>query len=64
MREIVTVSALLLAGFGLSGCAVVEVGGAVASVAGSVVSTTVDVAGDIITAPFPSHDSGDDKKKD
>ena len=63
MRVIVTVSALLLAGISLSGCAVVEVGGAVIGVAGSVVSTTVDVAGAVITAPFPSHDSDDDKKK-
>jgi hypothetical protein len=61
MRIAVTLSALLLAGFTLSGCAVAEVGGAVVGVAGSVVSTTVHVAGAVLTAPFPSHDS-DDKK--
>jgi len=62
MRAIVTVSALLLAGSALSGCAVYEVGSTVVDVGATVVKTTATVVGDVVTAPFP--DSSDDKKKD
>ena len=62
MRVLITVSALVLAGLALSGCAAVEVGSAVVGLGATVVSTTASVAGDVITAPFP--DSSDDKKKD
>ena len=48
-------------GLGLSGCAVYEVASTAVDVTTAVVGTAVDVAGDIITAPFPSDDS--DKKK-
>ena len=62
MRVFLTLSAAALAGLGLSGCAVIEVGSAVVGVGATVVSTTASVAGDVISAPFP--DSSDDKKKD
>jgi hypothetical protein len=61
MRAAVIVFAILAAGFSLSGCAVYEVASAAVDVTTTVVGTAADVAGDIITAPFPSSDS--DKKK-
>jgi hypothetical protein len=46
MRVLLPVLVLLCCG--LSGCAVAEVGGAVVGAGVSVVSTTVDVAGDVV----------------
>ena len=66
MRIVFVFGAVAMLAVGLSGCAVVSAGtavvGAGVSVATTVVSTTADIAGDVITAPFPSSDS-DDKKK-
>jgi hypothetical protein len=49
----------------LSGCALAEVAGAGVSVATTVVTTTVDVAGDVVSgvADTVSGKSDDDKKK-
>lgn len=66
MRIVFALGAIAASAIGLSGCAVVSAGtavvGAGVSVATTVVSTTADVAGDVIAAPFPSSDT-DDKKK-
>jgi hypothetical protein len=69
MRAILAFGAIAALAIGLSGCAVVGAGAAVVgagvSVATTVVSTTADVAGDIISAPFGgSSDDSDKKKKD
>jgi hypothetical protein len=67
MRVLITVSALLVLGLGLSGCAVAEVGGAVIGAGASVVGTAVSVTGDVVSAGVGavtgSGDSDDDKKK-
>jgi hypothetical protein len=54
-----------LLGVLLSGCAVAEVAGAGVSVATTVVTTTVDVAGDVVSgvADTVSGKSDEDKKK-
>jgi hypothetical protein len=66
MRTAFVFSVIAMLAIGLSGCAVVSAGtavvGAGVSVATTVVSTTADVAGDVVTAPFPSSDSSDKKK--
>lgn len=68
MRIVFVAGAIAVSAIGLSGCAVVSAGGAVvsagASVATTVVSTTADVAGDILAAPFGGSDDSDKKKKD
>jgi hypothetical protein len=59
----VAVTAAVFAGMAvlLSGCIAYDAASAVVSVGSTVVTTTADVAGDIVTAPFDSDDS--DKKK-
>jgi len=57
MRFVFAFGAIVALALGLSGCAVVSAGAAVVGA-----GAAADVAGDIITAPFPSGDS--DKKKD
>jgi hypothetical protein len=66
MRRILCFAVLALAGFGLSACAVADVGGAVVSGAVSVTSTAVHVTGDVVkgTADVVTGQSDDDKKKD
>jgi hypothetical protein len=56
-------AALVLAGFGLSGCAVVDAGSAVVGAGAHVVGTAAEVTGDIVTAPFGSGYDSDHKKK-
>jgi hypothetical protein len=66
MRAVVAISALLLLGIGLSGCAVAEVGGAVIGAGASVVGTAVDVTGDVVGAAagaVTGSDSDDKKSK-
>jgi hypothetical protein len=62
MRLFIIASAVIAATLGLSGCAVYTVASTAVDITATVVSTTADVAGAIITAPFPSGDS-DDKSK-
>jgi len=66
MRVVLALGAIAMLAVGLSGCAVVSAGSTVvslgASMATTVVGTTADIAGDVISAPFGSDDS--DKKKD
>jgi hypothetical protein len=66
MRTIMASGVVAMLAVGLSGCAVVSAGstvvGAGASVAATLVGTTADIAGDVISAPFGSTDS--DRKKD
>ncbi len=56
MRAVLTTSALIVLGFGLSGCAVAEAGGAV-------VGTAASVAGDVISAPVDVLTGGSDDSK-
>lgn len=65
MRAIVIASTLVLLGFGLSGCVVAEVGGAVIGAGASAVGTAVDVTGDVIggVAGAVTGSDSDDKKK-
>ena len=64
--RVVAFGAIAALAIGLSGCAMVSAGGAVvsagASVATTVVTTTADIAGDVITAPFGGSDDSDKKK--
>ena len=62
MRAILTFGAIGLLGFSLSGCAVAEVAGAGVSAAATVVSTTVDVAGDVVSGVADTVSGGDKKK--
>jgi hypothetical protein len=62
MRAFITAATILATGLSLSGCAVYTVASTAVDVTTTVVSTTADVAGAIVTAPFPSSD--DSKKKD
>lgn len=68
MRILFAFGAVAALAFGLSGCAVIDVGttvvGAGASVGVTALGTAADVAGDVISAPFgSSSDSGDDGHK-
>ena len=63
MRAILTLGAIGLLGLSLSGCAVAEVAGAGVSAAATVVSTTVDVAGDVVSGVADTVSGGGDKKK-
>jgi hypothetical protein len=56
----VTAAVFVALALPLSGCIAYDAASAVVGVGTTVVSTTVDVAGDIVTAPFGS---GDSKKK-
>ena len=47
----------------LSGCAVAEVAGAGVSLAATVVTTTVDVAGDVVSGVADTVSGKDEKKK-
>jgi hypothetical protein len=60
MRALLVVCLL---GFLLSGCAVVDVAGAGVSVATTVVTTTVDVAGDVVSGVADTVSGKDEKKK-
>ena len=66
MRIVLAFGAIAALAIALSGCAVVSAGtavvGAGASVATTVVTTTADIAGDVITAPFGGSDDTDKKK--
>ena len=62
MRAVRIVASCLAAAVSLSGCAVYNIVSTAADVTTTVVGTTVDVASDIVTAPFGHSDS--DKKKD
>ena len=66
MRKILCAGALVLAGFGLSGCVVASVGGAVVDGAVTVTSTAVHVTGDVVSgaADVATGQSGDKKKPD
>jgi hypothetical protein len=64
MRTAVIAFAIIAAGFNLSGCAVYEVASTAVDITSTVVGTAADVAGDIITAPFPSSDSDKKSKND
>lgn len=57
MRNAVIALAVIATGFSLAGCAVYTVASTAVDVTTAVVGTAADVAGDIITAPFPSSDS-------
>ena len=59
MRAMFTVSAIVMLGFGLSGCAVAEVGGAVIGAGASVVGTAVSVTGDVVSAGVGAVTGGD-----
>jgi hypothetical protein len=61
MRNHLAAASIIILGFGLSGCAVVDAGTAVVGAGAHVVGTAAEVTGDIVTAPFGSDDS--DKKK-
>jgi len=54
-------SALIVLGFGLSGCVAYDVASTAVDVTGSVIGTAADVTGDVISTPF-GH--GDKKPKD
>ena len=54
---------VLAAAFILTGCVAYDVASTAVSVTGTVVSTTADVAGAIVTAPF-GHDSDSEKHSD
>ena len=58
MRAIISVSAFVVLGFCLSGCAAYEVASTAVGATTSVVGGVVDVAGDVVSAPF-----GSDKDK-
>ena len=60
MRAVFVVSLLALL---LSGCAVAEVAGAGVSVATTVVTTTVDVAGDVVSGVAHTVSGKDEKRK-
>jgi hypothetical protein len=60
MRTLLVVVPLALL---LSGCAVAEVAGAGVSVATTVVTTTVDVAGDVVSGVADTVSGKDEKKK-
>jgi hypothetical protein len=62
MRILATAAAVIAGAACLSGCAVYEVASTAVDVTTTVVSTTVDVAGAVITAPF-GHDHSDKKSK-
>ena len=66
MRKILSVGALVLVGFGLSGCVVASVAGAAVDGAVTVASTAVHVTGDVVSgaADVATGQSDDDKKKD
>jgi hypothetical protein len=65
MRAYLTMAVIGVLGLSLSGCAVADVAGAGISAASTVVSTTVDVAGDVVSgvADTVSGKSDDEKKK-
>ena len=54
-------SALIILGFGLSGCVAFDVASTAVDVTGSVIGTAADVTGDVVSAPFGSSDK---KSKD
>jgi hypothetical protein len=62
MYGLLALSAVAALTITLSGCAVVNAGTAVVGAGVSVVGTAANVAGDVISAPFGSRDSGQDKK--
>ena len=64
MRTAVITFVVIAAGVSLSGCAVYNVASTAVDVATTVVGTAADVAGDIVTAPFPSSDSDKKSKND
>ena len=53
--------ALIILGFGLSGCVAYDVASTAVDVTGSVIGTAADITGDVVSAPFGS---GDKKSKD
>jgi hypothetical protein len=59
MRIVITASVLILLGFGLSGCAVVNAGVAVVGAGVSVIGTAVDVTGDAVGAVTGGSDDKD-----
>jgi hypothetical protein len=62
MRAIISIPAVVVLGIGLSGCVAYDVASTAVDATTSVVGGAVDVAGDVVTAPF-GH-SSDDKSKD
>jgi hypothetical protein len=62
MRHHLAAASIVMLGFGLSGCAVVDAGSAVVGAGAHVVGTAAEVTGDIVTAPFGSGDDSDKKK--
>ena len=62
MRAALIASAVIALGASLSGCIAYDVASTAVGVTTTVVSTTADVAGAAISAPFGHDDS--DKKKD
>lgn len=58
MRVLVTLAAFTVMASCLSACAVVDAGSAVVSVASTAVSTTTDVAGDVICLVCSDDDEG------
>jgi hypothetical protein len=57
VRVPVTAAVFAALAFVLSGCIAYDAAGAVVDAGASVVGTTVDVAGDVVTSPFDGDDS-------
>ncbi len=64
MRTFLALNVIGLLAVSLSGCAVAEVAGAGVSAATTVVSTTVDVAGDVVSGVADTVSGGSDSDKD
>jgi hypothetical protein len=61
MRAIISISAVVVLGIGLSGCVAYDVASTAVDATTSVVGGAVDVAGDVVTAPFGHSSDKSDK---
>jgi hypothetical protein len=64
MRALLPIAVIAVLGFSLSGCVVADVAGAGVSVATTVVTTTADVAGDVVSGAADTVTGGSDDDKD
>jgi hypothetical protein len=63
MRKVLVFGALALMAFGLCGCVVASVGGAVVDGAVTATSTVVDVTGDVVSGAADAVTGTSDKQK-
>ena len=61
MQAIIRLSAVIVLGFCLSGCAVYEVASTAVSATTTVVGGAANIAGTVVTAPFGGSDKSEDK---